>query len=87
MIVIFGIMVRVVVAVVTARRVIVVFLIPGVAVRKAVAVFVQVFVKMIVLKGSMPVPVHMQVPVQMTMFMFVLHCKDGNAASLPVSVG
>ena len=38
-------------------------IIPGMAVCKAMAVFVHVFVKMAVLKRSMPVPMRMQVPV------------------------
>jgi hypothetical protein len=62
-IVIFGLMVRMVVAVVMAGRVIVVVLIPGMAVHKSVAVFVQVFVKMVVLDLSMPMLMGMQVSV------------------------
>jgi len=62
-VVIFERMPRMVVVVITAWSVIMVFLIPGMDVRKAVNVFVLVFVKMVVLDLSMPVPVRMQVMV------------------------
>ena len=62
-VVIFELMPRMVVVVITAWSVIMVFLIPGMDVREAVSVFVLVFVKMVVLNLSMPVPVRMQVMV------------------------
>ena len=62
-VVIFELMPRVVVAVETAWSVIMVFLVPRMDVREAVNVFVLVFVKMVVLNLSMPVPVRMQVMV------------------------
>ena len=61
MIVIFNLMPRMVVVVVTARHVIMVFLILRMDVREAVNVFVRVFVKMVVLNLSMPMLVRMQV--------------------------
>ena len=61
MIVIFNFMPRMVVVVVTARHVIMVFLILRMDVREAVNVFVHVFVKMVVLNLSMPMLVRMQV--------------------------
>jgi hypothetical protein len=62
-IVFFTLMLRMVVfvVVVTARHVIMVFLIPGMDVREAVNVFVHVFVKMVVFNLSMPMLVRMQV--------------------------
>ena len=61
MIVIFRLMPRMVVVVVTAWYMIVGFIITRMDVREAVNVFVLVFVKMVVLNLSMPVPVRMQV--------------------------
>ena len=63
MIMIFNLMPRMVVVVVTAWLVIMVFLISRMDVREAVNVLVNVFVKMVVLNLSMPVPVRMQVMV------------------------
>lgn len=60
-IVIFNLIPRMVVVVVTARHVIMVFLILRMDVREAVSVFVHVFVKMVVLNLSMPMLVRMQV--------------------------
>ena len=60
-IVIFELMSRMVVFVVTTWYVIVVFLIPGVDVCEAMIVFVLVFVKMVMLNLSMSMPVCMKV--------------------------
>jgi hypothetical protein len=62
-IVIFELMSRMVVVVKTARCVIMGFLILRMDVREAMNMFVRVFVRMVVLNLSMPVPVHMQVMV------------------------
>jgi len=62
-IVIFELMSRMAVVVKTARYVIMGFLILRMDVREAMNMFVHVFVNMVVLNLSMPVPVHMQMMV------------------------
>lgn len=87
MVVVIFIMLGVLVVVETARQMIMVLLLPGVAVHEAMGMFVFMFVQMIMDRPAMPVGVGMQVPVQMIVLVFMLQPMDSAAASLPVGIG
>ena len=81
------VVIRVLVVVEAARRMIVGGFFPGMAVHEAMGVAVLMLVKMVVGNPVVPVGMGMQVTMHMVVLMFVLQGMDGLAAALPECVG
>ena len=81
------VVIRVLMFVEAARRMIVGRFLAGMAVRETMGVVVFVLVKMVVRDFAVPMGMGMQVAMDMVVFMFMLQGMDGLAAALPECIG